>query len=507
MLLKVKSLKLSAGRPVAILNYKTASKLNLHPNERIRIKKTRNKNKGFREIIAIVDVARGLLNEDSLAVSSEIFHELKLKENERVSAEPCLRPLSVNFILKKLNGKSLSYTEIYSIISDIVNNALTEAEIAYFVSGMYENGMSLDETANLIRAMVKTGKKLKLNHFVSDKHSIGGIAGNRTTPIIVSICAAAGLIMPKTSSKAITSAAGTADVIETIAKVDLTPEEIKSVVKKTNACLAWGGSLGLAPADDKLIQVERLLSLDPKAQLIASILAKKISVGATHVLLDIPFGKSAKVNKEEAVDLAKKFHKLANLFGIKIKIALTDGSQPIGTGIGPILEMRDILAVLIREKSRPLDLEYKAIVLAGLLLELVGKTKKGEGKRLASYILNSGQAFKKFKEIIEAQHGSLHDLNKKLMLGRHKKTIKAQAIGKITEIDNKKINYVAKIAGCPVNKGAGLYLYRKVGDFVKKQDSIVTIFAETKKELDYAVEVFKKSKAITINNYKNHNHK
>jgi len=354
MLLKVKSLNLSAGKPIAIINYKTALKLNIHASERVRIKKINKKKRAeFHEIIAITDIAKRLLHENDISVSSEVFEGLGLKDGEIVQVEPALRPLSINFILKKLNGGTLNYTEIFTIISDIVNNALTEAEISYFISGMYIHGMTYNETISLIRAMIKTGRRLKINGSVVDKHSIGGIPGNRTTPIVVSICAAAGLTIPKTSSRAITSAAGTADVIETLAKVDFSIEEIKKIVKETNACLVWGGSLGLAPADDKIIQVERILGLDPEAQLIASILAKKISVGASHVLLDIPFGKEAKVSREKGADLAKKFHDLAKIFGIRLKAVLTNGEQPIGKGIGPVLEMRDVLAVLIRDKKRP----------------------------------------------------------------------------------------------------------------------------------------------------------
>jgi thymidine phosphorylase len=105
--------------------------------------------------------------------------------------------------------------------------------------------MSIKEIIYMIRSMVQTGSKLKFSgKKVADKHCIGGIAGNRTTPIVVAICACAGLTIPKTSSRAITSASGTADVIETISNVELSLDKIKDVVKKTGACLAWGGSLG-----------------------------------------------------------------------------------------------------------------------------------------------------------------------------------------------------------------------------------------------------------------------
>lgn len=495
MLVKVKSLKFSAGKYVAIIPEEISKMLDINVGERMGVKRK----KGEKEVVCIVDTAVGLLKENEIAVSSEVIKRLNLKEKESVEIEPILTPLSTNFILKKLSSYELNYTEIFSIVKDIVNNRLTETEIAYFVSAMYIHGMSNEETINLIAAMVKNGVKLEINKGrVFDKHSIGGIAGNRTTPIIVSICAAAGLTIPKTSSRAITSASGTADVVEVLANVEFTTEQIKKIVKKNGACLVWGGSLGLAPADDKIIQVERIMGIDPQAQLIASILAKKVSVGATDFLLDIPYGDSAKVNEKEAKKLAKRFYKICKMLKINAIIALTDGQQPIGKGIGPILEMRDILSILVREKNRPLDLETKSVVLAGLLLELAGKAKTGEGKRLASYILNSGRALSKFKEIIRAQGGTFKDIEKKLTLSKFKKTIKAKKSGKIRYMDNKKINFLARIAGCPADKKAGLYLYKKVGDIVKKNDPIMTIYSGSNRKLRYTEQVFKKTEAIII---------
>src|SRR3989344_847077 len=314
--------------PVAFLHQNSAKSMNIHVGERIEVSADREK------ALVVVDIVQGLVKENEIAFSNEITSYIKLKSGF-VYVSPAFSPLSTRFIFKKLKAKELNKEEIHSIIFDIVNNSLTEAEIAYFVSAVYENGMSFKETYYLTEAMSNTGKKIKWDsNKIADKHCIGGIPGNRTTPIVVSICAVAGIVMPKTSSRAITSASGTADVIETVAKVDLSLDELKSVVKKTNACLAWGGSLGLAPADDKLIRVERLLNVDPEAQLIASILAKKIAAGSKHVLIDIHYGFGAKVSHSEAKKLGEKFISVGKKFKLNIKIILTDGSQPIGNGIG-----------------------------------------------------------------------------------------------------------------------------------------------------------------------------
>jgi AMP phosphorylase len=486
MWFKVKSLNISTGRPVAILNEKVAKKLAVFVGERVRIRKNHS-------IVAVLDISKNIIHENEIVLSTEIMSSLNIKEKEMVEVliEPA--PNTTRFILEKLKGKQLDFEKIHAIVGDIVHNTLTEAEIAYFVSGVYIHGMTDREVADLTKSMVSFGKKLNLKNKVYDKHSIGGVAGNRTTPIIVSICASAGITIPKTSSRAITSAAGTADVVETLASVEFSVEEIKRIVEKTNGCIVWGGALGLAPADDKIIQVEKLLSLDPEAQLIASILAKKISVNAQGVLIDIPYGASAKVkSKKDGEKLAKRFERIAKLLKLNLQAVLTDGSQPIGKGIGSVLEARDLILVLKQDKCRPLDLEKKSLYLSAVLLEMAGKAKKGQGIGLAEEILKSGKAYKKFKEIIEAQHGSLNNLDKTLQAAKFSCIIKASKNGKIKSIDNKKIAAVARAVDCPADKRAGLYLHHHVGSLIKKGDSLLTIYADSQQKLAFAKEIYGK---------------
>lgn len=487
MKLKVKVLKFLAGRPITILNGSTASRISVHIGERILVSKFGD------SMISIVDVSGELVKPDEIALSEEILDALNVGEGDEVEVGLAEKPESALFIRKKMQGSSLSKSELFVIIKDIVDNALTEAEIAYFVSAVYKNGMSTKEIEDLISAMVSTGKRLSFAGKVVDKHSIGGVAANRTTPIVVSICASAGLIIPKTSSRAITSAAGTADVIESIAKVEFSAEEIKKIVEKTNACMVWGGSLGLSPADDKLIQVERILNLDPEPQLLASVLSKKISVGSKYILIDIPYGKSAKVDKKQALDLKEKFESLSKKFGLKLKCVLTDGSQPIGNGIGPLLEIRDVISILKREPSAPKDLEKKAVYIASEILELSGAAKRGDGGKLAKSILDSGKAFSKFREIIEAQKGkvpSLADINSKL--GKIHKTVEAEKSSAIKAINNKKIALIANIAGSPMDKGSGIYLHKHVGAKIKKGDKILTIYSDSQTRLKNALELYEK---------------
>jgi len=488
MLLKIKSLGLLTGRPIAIIHEKTATELSISQGERVRIKKDHS-------IVAVVNIATGLLKENEIYLSKEVIRHINAREGCEVEVLAELPPETTHYILDKLQGKELSSEQIESIIGDIVHNKLTEAEIAYFVSGVYVHNMTDKETSALTKSMVKFGKSLELKGQVYDKHSIGGIPGNRTTPLVISICAAAGLIMPKTSSRAITSAAGTADVIESLAKVDFSLPEIVRIVKKADACLVWGGSLGLAPADDKIVRVEKLISIDPQAQLLASILSKKLAVKSKGVLIDISYGKNAKVKtKKEAEDLKRKFERIGGILNMRLKVAITDGSQPIGNGVGPVLEARDVLLVLSRSPQRPLDLERKSLNLAGMVLEMSGKCSKGKGKILAKRLLESGKAFERFTKIIKAQGGKV-DLEK-LQPDKFSCSVLSKRSGKIKEINNKCISAVARAAGCPTDKGAGIYLRIHSGDKIKKNAPLLELYAESKEKLDHARRMFDKFKPI-----------
>ena len=479
MKLRVKKIKLLAGRPVCMIHEETAKKLSLHVGNRVSIEKNSKK------IISIVDTVSKIINKNEIAVSEDIAENLNLKNKNIVNVRIIKAPYSIVLIKKKLNGGRLNKQEINEIIENIANNSLTETEIAFFVSAVYTKGMSLEETKNLTESMINAGNRLKLNGKIYDKHSIGGVAGNRTTPIVVSICSAAGLKIPKTSSRAITSASGTADVIETIAKVNFKIPEIKKIVNKTNACLVWGGALGLAPADDKIIKIENIVNIDSTSQLLASILSKKISVGSKYILIDIPYGNSGKVSKKEAIKLKRYFLQLGNKFDLHLEVVLTEGNEPIGNGIGPVLEMKDIIKVLKTDNPSK-DLEEKSLFLAGKLLGLSGERKSYEK---AKEILYSGKAFKKFNEIIKAQGGNINRLNK--LKPKFSHNIKRKRKAKIKHIDNKLISRLARVAGCPEDKAAGIYIYKKKNQLANKNETILTIYAVSKEKLEQAVRFYK----------------
>ncbi len=479
MRLKVKDLDISTGDVfIATLNNKDAEKFDLFSGDRIEI------SKGKKKVVTAINItnSKKIVPEGSIGIYRELQKESGFKPGDTVSIGISHYPNSLHYIRKKLRGKRLSQEEFDEIIGDIVTNKLTRVEVTYFVSACYIHELTVHETIYLTRAILKTGQTISFNtHPVVDKHCIGGVAGNRTTMIVVPIVAAAGLLMPKTSSRSITSPAGTADTMEVLAKVSFDIKRLKGIVQKTGGCMVWGGTMNLAPADDKIINVEHEVSLDPKGQLLASILAKKKSVSATHLLIDIPVGGKIK-SRKDSIYLKQRFEEIGRSLGFKIKVVLTDGRQPIGNGIGPVFEARDVLWVLKNDKRAPKDLRDKSVMLAGMIFELAGKRPHGQGAKLAEQILISGKAYKKFAEIVKAQGGkSLRP--DKLKIGKFKYTYKAPRDGTIHKISNRFVSKLAKIAGAPKDKEAGIYLYVLLNQKVNRGNRLFTIYSDNKDKL------------------------
>ncbi len=487
MKLKFKSAKLISSVYVSILHPNDARKLGLNANDRVKVKK------GKKEIAAVIDISDSLVKEGEIVCSEDFKKVLNLKNNDFVDVSYLPQPDAVRYIRKKLDGKELNKKEIDEIVRGIVSNELTEVEKTYFVSAAYCNGMSDREVVNLTKSVANHGETISFNGIVVDKHCAGGVPGNRTTMIIVPIIAAAGLIIPKTSSRSITSPAGTADTMEVLADVSYGSKGIKRIIDKANGCIVWGGGINLAPADDKLIKIRHPMSLDPKGLLLASILAKKFAVGSKYVLIDLPVGKGAKMNLKEAQSLSKEFIKIGKLLGMKVEVIITDGSEPIGRGIGPALEAYDVLKVLRQDKDRSLDLEQKALGMARIMLKMVNKNPN-----LADDILKSGKAYEKMKQIIKAQRGKILE-PEQISFANYYYDYKAKKSGKIVEIMNKPIASIAKIAGAPTDKKAGIWLNFHVNDKVKAKETLFRVYAESKLKLNAALKYineFEKNESI-----------
>ncbi|MEM2115713.1 MAG: thymidine phosphorylase [Candidatus Woesearchaeota archaeon] len=442
-----------------------------------------------KSVVCVVNIT----NFDKIYVSKNVVQELNVKNHFKGTLNVLEKPLAMTYIRKKLDGYTLNAKEIDEVIRAIVCDEVGSVEKTFFIAGSYFYGLSDQEIVDMIKSIVKYGKKISFNGIVVDKHCAGGVPGNRTTMIVVPIVAALNLKIPKTSSRSITSPAGTADVMEVLCKVDFDVDTVKEIVKKTSGCIVWGGGVNLAPADDKLIKIRQVLNLDPKGLLLVSILAKKYAVGSKYVLIDLPVGKGAKFTYEEGLDLANYFIKIGKMLNLNIKVVLSDGTQPIGNGIGPALEAIDVLKVLRQEKDLPKDLEQKALDLAGILLDMIGIRKYNRsGRELAEFILKSGMAYQKMKEIIQVQQGNIFEPKQiENRLGRFRYVFKSPRKGIIKSIDNRKLSELCKIVGNPFDKFAGIYLFKHVSDQVKENEPILQIYSSSEEKLKNAIDRLK----------------
>lgn len=401
--------------------------------------------------------------------------------------------LAVKSIQKKLVGKRLSYREVYNLMDEISHHRMSDVLTTYFVASSFKEGYSDEELYYFTKAMVETGNKLKFDGIVADKHSTGGVSGTRTTMIIVPIIAAAGFKIPKISSRAITTPAGTADVMEVLAEVEFSPKEITHIVNSVGGCVAWNGKLGIAPADDIIIKVEEPLAFESFDKVIISIMSKKIAASTNHLILDIPVGKTMKIKQfADAEKVAAKFIKLGKKFGMKVIADINETLEPAGRGVGPALEARDVLFVLEQKKDRPLKLEAKALRLAGKLLDLCYKDTdlKKNGEDEARSILTSGRALRKFQEIVKAQKGKSKVSSDSFKIPAHTTIIKASKSGRIKDINNFNLNSVAKILGAPKDKYAGIYLLKKLDEKVVKNEPMLQFYSSEKYHLMEAVDTY-----------------
>lgn len=490
---KVKPINIRTGENTIVLNESEAKEHDMYSGYRTLLRLD------GKEVVANVEVSEKMIDPGVVGVYLDTMKNIGIRKGQKVHLVHMNQPDSIAHIKKKLDKGVLLRKEVQTIVEEIMNGELKDVEIAAWISAAYINGLSDEEVIALSDATVKSGDHLDLGKRgpILDKHCIGGVAGNRTTMVIVPIIAAAGMYIPKTSSRSITSAAGTADTMEVLADVSISLDELKDVVIKSKGAIVWGGKLNLAPVDDKLIKIRHPLSLDPKGMLLASILGKKKSVGATNVIIDIPIGRGVKVPyMRKGEDLGSDFIKIGNSLDMNVDVLLTDGAEPIGKGVGPSLECIDVLEILAGRG--PDDLRHKSVLMAGKLLENSGKVDKGKGYAAAEKILNSGKALKKFREIIGLQGGDANIDVSDIPVGDYSYTLKAERGGNVFHIDNKSISKIARIAGSPRCKGAGMLLHSARGRRVEKGDKLFTIFAESESKLDFAIKAAKELEAIEM---------
>lgn len=441
---------------------------------------------GGHRLMANLAIVQGNgLAPDQIGLSESVWASLRPTADDHVTLAHPPSVESLSNVRAKLYGGTLAEAQLRAIVADIAAQRYSNIEMAAFIAACSGDHLALDEVVALTGAMVDTGTRLRWpSPMVVDKHCVGGLPGNRTTPIVVAIATALGLVMPKTSSRAITSPAGTADTMAVLTPVDLDVGRMRRTVERTGGCLVWGGAINLAPVDDTLIRIERALDIDSPGQLVASILSKKVAAGSTHVVIDMPVGPTAKVREaRHARMLERMLHAVAGRFGLGLTVLRTDGLQPVGRGVGPALEAHDVLAVLQNLPAQPRDLRERALALAAVVLDTAGRAESGVSLAMARECLDSGRAWRQFQAICEAQ-GGLRSPG----VAPHRYPVMATREGRVEAIDNRRLAQAAKLAGAPASPLAGLAIDVRVGDMVARDQPLFTLHAQSPGELAYALE-------------------
>lgn len=434
-----------------------------------------------------------------LGLSVAAYAQMEVTGHPSVTVSQAEPPESIGALHRKLGGERLGLEDLRGIVRDIAEHHYSRIELTAFVVATHRDDLDREEVYFLTEAMIEAGRRLDWHEaLVVDKHCIGGIPGNRTSMLIVPIVAAHGMLCPKTSSRAITSPAGTADTMEVLANVELPVEQLQKIVRNHRGCIAWGGTANLSPADEVLISVERPLALDSPGQMVASILSKKIAAGSNYLVLDIPIGPTAKVHSmADAQRLRRLFEYVAKRMNLSLDVVITDGRQPIGFGIGPVLEARDVMRVLENDPRAPVDLRQKALRLAGRLIECDPDVRGGDGFAIARDILDSGRALAKMNDIIQAQGSKSFDHNNP-ELGALTFEVRSPKAGVVAGFDNLQLARIARFAGAPKVKNAGVNLLCKLGDAVQTGTLLYRVHAGFPADLEFARRACSQSTGYTI---------
>ncbi len=464
-----------------LINTKLAEKSALLPGQLIEL---------YPKDIGLKVYSRDNYSESHIGISQKIANEYSIQKGDEVEIKEITNEQIIALLHKKMRGDPLKEEEIDYIFSAIDKNLIHDTQIAVLMSLFQVQGLSLDETTHVAKAIVNNSDILHPKKGpVVDKHSIGGIAGNRITPIMIPILAAAGLTIPKVSTRAITSPAGTIDTVEVIMPCDLNLEEMKEVVDTTGGCVVSGETVGLADVSDKIIHVLETIKIDPREFMVASILSKKIAAGSEYVLIDLPTGKGAKViRREQSQELGGLFTSIGYALKLRLDCIISPGDRPIGSMIGPSLEAKDVLSIVI-DQSGSIDLMNKALSLSGIIFEAQNWCPRGYGFEYAEEVLRSGKAYEKLKEIIAAQGGDENIKVEDIPTANYTSTVIAKSGGVVYAVESAAISTIARQAGAPSDKNAGVKLLVKRGNRFKKGDPLFEVHSSSEGRLTSALKL------------------
>ena len=478
MKLCVRSYNVDVPEPVVMLNRDDCLKMGVDQSDRVRITSSGT-------AVCSIVVADEIVHQGCVAVPAYVLDRCGSEDGSEVTVEYCPPPTSVSSIRRKINGEVLGEEEIHSIVQDIMTDNLSDKEVLAFVSAFNVNNADISEVAALTKAMASTGAVVDFGTGrVFDFHSLGGISGNKITPMVVSIVASEGLIIPKLSSRAVSSACGTADFVDTFCDVEVDSDRLCEMVRNAGGVFACGNE-DYAPVGRKIIRVESPMGIDPYPTMMASIMSKKVALGTTDLVMDVPVGKGSKLKTlDEARSFSRDLVGLGSLLGMKVECVATRADEPLGRAVGPILEARECISIL-ENGSGDEKLIDKACSMAGAILDMSGCI---DGRARAREILESGRAYDKFMEICVLQNGRCDLKSSDLIPGGFCKDVHSKFDGYVQYIDNHCIVAIAKAAGAPKDVGAGIEFLHKTGDRVRKGDVLFRIYAESESKLKRAIE-------------------
>ncbi len=439
---------------------------------------------GVKPVFAFLQVVDDdeLVKPNEIGLNNEAFECINLPEGANVTLTISSPPPSLASIKRKIAGNILSSGEYSAIVNDIASKRYSNMDIVSFLvaSGSF---MTAPEVLSFTEALVGDNTLHWDNeNIVVDHHCLGGIPGNKTDIIITAIVSAYGLPMPKTASRSLTSCAGVADTMAVLANVDLDEEELRRVLKESRGAIVNYESLSIAEVNKLVSSVERNIGLTQLHHIAASILAIKLAAGVTHLVIDIPVGPNSRIKRTgEAMRLRKLIEYVGDMLSIEIDAVITDGSEPIGNGVGAVLEARDVMKVLRNKEDAPQDLKEKSLFLAGRILEFDPKLRGGQGYHVAKEILTSGRALEAMNKIIHAQGKAPQP-----QLGHLTRDIVSNISGVVESIDNERINKIGVMAGASQYPGAGLDLLKKVGDRVEQGETLFRIHSVNSTDFAFA---------------------
>lgn len=412
----------------------------------------------------------------------------------------------VDLIQKKKNGETLTKEEIDFMITDYVAGKIPDYQMSAMLMAIYFNGMENEELAAFTLAMRDSGDLVDLSPIEGikvDKHSTGGV-GDKTTLIVGPIVAACGVPVAKMSGRGLGFTGGTLDKLESISGfcIDLSAEEFFETVKKTGISVI-GQTGNLAPADKLLYALRDVtVTVDSIPLIAASVMSKKLAAGSDKIVLDVTTGSGAFMkNTRDAKKLAKHMVAIGNHAGKETVAILTGMEEPLGFAIGNNMEVKEAIEVL--KGDGPEDVKEVSVVLAGMMLSLgLENVSHSQGKRMAKKALSSGQAFEKFKEMVQAQGGDIRYVEHPEFFERDafEGEVLAAEDGFLSGMDTEKIGVAAGLLGAGretkdsvIDMSAGIYLKKKIGDTVKKGEPIAICYAGTKEKLNRGMAMFESS--------------